>query len=187
MTKDQYNSRGTGLNASPNLSPNISPNIRMTRQRKVILEELKKMATHPSAEDVYEVVRRQLPRISLGTVYRNLEILSELGKIQKLELGGTLKRFDWNTKKHYHIRCINCDRVDDAPMGFMEHVENALDGNTGYQITGHRLEFLGLCPDCLEKAIERRSLTAPHSLKSDEDSSASNETPDLPISKASNF
>lgn len=158
----------------------MSPNMRMTRQRKVILEELRKMATHPSAEDIYEVVRKQLPRISLGTVYRNLEILSELGKIQKLELGGTLKRFDWNTKKHYHIRCINCDRVDNAPMGFMEHVENDLDGTTGYQITGHRLEFLGLCPDCLEQAIERQALTV--------ESSDKTETPgEPPVPKASNL
>lgn len=137
---------------------NTSQNMRMTRQRRVILEEVKRLADHPSAEEIYEGVRRQLPRISLGTVYRNLEILSELGEIQKLELGGTLKRFDWNTKKHYHIRCINCDRVDNAPMGFMDHVETALDDSTGYQIMGHRLEFLGLCPECLEKAIDRRSL-----------------------------
>ena len=133
-------------------------NLRMTRQRKVILEEVRKMDNHPSADEVYEVVRRQLPRISLGTVYRNLEILSELGEITKLELSGTLMRFDPVTKKHYHIRCINCDRVDNAPMGRMESVENSLDGATDYKIMSHRLEFLGLCPVCLEKAIDRDSL-----------------------------
>ncbi|GBC63369.1 transcriptional repressor [Desulfonema ishimotonii] len=132
----------------------------MTRQRRVILEELKKMKSHPSADEVYEVVRQHLPRISLGTVYRNLEILSELGQIQKLELGGTLKRFDSNTRKHYHIRCINCDRVDDAPMVFMENIEDALDDSTGYKVIGHRLEFLGLCPGCMEKALERNTLDA---------------------------
>ncbi|AQV03118.1 transcriptional repressor [Desulfococcus multivorans] len=158
----------------------------MTRQRKVILEVLRGMASHPGAEEIYEVVRRELPRISLGTVYRNLEILSELGKIQKLELGGTLKRFDWNTRKHYHIRCINCDRVDDAPMNFMEHVENSLDDTTGYRITGHRLEFLGLCPDCLEKAIDRRTLS-PHPVAEPSDSAKSPDG-DAPMSrKASNF
>lgn len=159
-------------------------NMRMTRQRKVVLEEVRRLADHPSAEEVYEGVRKQLPRVSLGTVYRNLEILSELGEIQKLELGGTLKRFDWNTKKHYHIRCINCDRVDDAPMGFMDHVETALDDTTGYQIMGHRLEFLGLCPECLEKAIERRSL-APGLGTASSDSSESSD--DSPVPEASNF
>jgi Fur family ferric uptake transcriptional regulator len=87
----------------------------MTRQRQIILEELRKADTHPSADEVYETVRKRLPRISLGTVYRNLEILSELGEIQKLELGGDLKRFDRKPNKHYHIRCMNCGRVDDAP------------------------------------------------------------------------
>jgi Fur family ferric uptake transcriptional regulator len=176
LTKVQCKSQRDG--------PGAGHGIRMTRQRKVILETLREMATHPSAEEVYEVVRRQLPRISLGTVYRNLEVLSELGKIQKLELGGTIKRFDWNTKKHYHIRCINCDRVDDAPMGFMDNVETALDDTTGYQITGHRLEFLGLCPHCLEQAIERRSLT--HS--QDTGLPGADDPPeDPPVPKASSF
>jgi len=132
----------------------------MTRQRRVILEELRNMMTHPSADEVYEVVRKKLPRISLGTVYRNLEILSELGEIQKIELGGTLKRFDCRMDPHYHIRCINCDRVDDAPMGFMAHFETSLNRSTTYKIMGHRLEFLGLCPVCMEKAVSRGSLGA---------------------------
>jgi len=156
----------------------------MTRQRRVILETLRSMPTHPSAEEVYEVVRRELPRISLGTVYRNLETLSELGKIQKLELGGTLKRFDWNTCKHYHIRCINCDRVDDAPVNVMADVEISLDDTTGYRITGHRLEFLGLCPDCLEKAIGRRTLSSHHVA---EPPDSAERPDDAPVSKASNF
>ncbi|MDP3286289.1 MAG: transcriptional repressor, partial [Desulfobacterales bacterium] len=69
-------------------------NHRMTRQRAVILEELKKVKTHPGADEIYEMVRKRLPRISLGTVYRNLEVLSELREIQKFEHVGTLKRFD---------------------------------------------------------------------------------------------
>ena len=121
---------------------------RMTRQRQIILEELRKVDTHPSADQVYETVRKRLPRISLGTVYRNLEILSELGEIQKLELGGDLKRFDRNSNKHYHIRCMNCGRVDDAPIAPLNQVEDELYGATVYTIIGHRLEFEGLCPQC---------------------------------------
>lgn len=134
------------------------PNLRMTRQRKVILEEIQKLRYHPSADEIYEAVRKKLPRISLGTVYRNLEILSELGRVQKLELGGTLKRFDWDVRKHYHIRCINCDRVDNAPMSFMKNMENSFTGATDYKIMDHQLEFLGLCPECMNKAIERNTL-----------------------------
>ena len=121
---------------------------RMTRQRQIILEELRKTDTHPSADEVYETVRKRLPRISLGTVYRNLEILSELGEIQKLELGGDLKRFDRKPNKHYHIRCMNCGRVDDAPIAPLNQVEDELYGATVYTIIGHRLEFEGLCPQC---------------------------------------
>ena len=127
-------------------------NLRMTRQREVILEELRKVNTHPSADEVYEMVRKRLPRISLGTVYRNLEILSESGDIQKLEPGCTPKRFDGNPSEHSHIRCIRCDRISDVPMipGFEIDLEQV--SASGFEIIGHRLEFLGVCPQCLGKS-----------------------------------
>jgi Fe2+ or Zn2+ uptake regulation protein len=127
-------------------------NTRMTRQRKVILEELLKQNSHPSADEIYQMVRRRMPRISLGTVYRNLEVLASMGKIQKLELSGALKRYDWNTNKHYHIRCLHCDRVDDAPIAPLNQLENDLYGATVFEIIGHNLEFTGLCPECSKKA-----------------------------------
>jgi len=124
-------------------------NLRMTRQREVILEELRKVDTHPSADEVYELVRKHLPRISLGTVYRNLEILSARGEIQELELGCTLKRFDGVAEDHYHIRCIDCDRVVDAPADFDVAVHHDSKNSTDFKIIGHKLEFIGICPDCL--------------------------------------
>lgn len=127
-------------------------NLRMTRQRKVILEELRKVNTHPSADEVYELVRKRLPRISLGTVYRNLEILSERGDIQKLELGCTLKRFDGVAENHYHIRCIDCGRVVDAPAGCGIQINHQLKNATNYKIIGHKLEFIGICPACLNSS-----------------------------------
>ena len=126
-------------------------NLRMTTQRKVILEELKKLDTHPSADEIYEVVRLRLPRISLGTVYRNLDLLSELGAIQTLELSGALKRFDWDTNKHYHIRCVRCNRVEDAPVAPLNQLEDELYASTVFEIVGHNLEFIGLCPKCTRK------------------------------------
>ena len=128
------------------------PNLRMTRQRKVILEVLRSADTHPSADEIYELVRKQLPRISLGTVYRNLEILSESGEIQKLELGSAQKRFDGVAENHYHIRCIQCDRVDDAPPELEVKISHELKGATAYKIIGHKLEFIGICPDCSNKS-----------------------------------
>ena len=85
-------------------------NLRMTRQRQVILEELRATDQHPSADDLYGRVKRKLPRISLGTVYRNLEILTELGEIQMIGLAGSLKRFDGIPHNHYHMRCLHCER-----------------------------------------------------------------------------
>ena len=125
-------------------------NLRMTRQRRVILEELRKMNGHPTADEIYAVVRERLPKISLGTVYRNLEVLSVLGEIQKLELSGAQKRFDCIPDFHYHIRCTCCDRVDDAPMGTLKDFENRINNATDFKVIGHRIEFIGLCPDCRE-------------------------------------
>ena len=128
------------------------PNLRMTRQRRVILEELRKVNTHPSADEIYEIVRKRLPRISLGTVYRNLEILSEYGDIQKLEPGCSLKRFDGNPTEHCHIRCVHCDRIADAPMASDLEIDLARVDSTDFDIIGHRLEFLGVCPTCSDKS-----------------------------------
>ena len=127
------------------------PNIRMTRQRRVILEELRKVNTHPSADEIYEIVRKRLPRISLGTVYRNLEILSDSGDIQKLEPGSSLKRFDGNPSEHFHIRCVRCDRIADVPMLPDLKIDLERVNASDFEIIGHRLEFLGLCPQCSGK------------------------------------
>jgi len=120
----------------------------MTRQRRLILEELRKVNTHPRADEIYEMVKKRLPRISLGTVYRNLEILTRLGEIQHIEFGGALKRFDGNPRNHYHIRCIHCDRVEDVLIDPIKHIETVLNGAVDFEIIGHRLEFLGLCKEC---------------------------------------
>lgn len=136
---------------------------RMTRQRQVILQEINKVDTHPTAGEVYEMVRRRLPHISLGTVYRNLDILSECGMIQKLELGGGQKRFDGCTEKHYHIRCIRCGRVGDLTTPKTLDIENAFGGKSDYEIVGHRLELLGLCPKCKkERRDQRKRITGGH-------------------------
>ena len=130
--------------------------LRMTRQRRVILEELRKNRSHPTADELYARVRRRLPRISLGTVYRNLEILSECGMIQKLELAGAQRRFDGNCEEHYHVRCLGCGRVDDVPVKSAASVVRKIRGRLGYEIVGHRLEFVGYCPKCRKRRHTRR-------------------------------
>jgi Fur family ferric uptake transcriptional regulator len=125
---------------------------RMTHQRQVILEEVRRVNTHPTADEVYDMVRKRLPRISLGTVYRNLETLSTLGLIQKIGPPSNLMRFDGKTDNHYHIRCVSCGRVEDAPMiDSLDSVEKAIRSQSEYSILGHKLEFIGICPRCEEK------------------------------------
>ena len=77
----------------------IDKKTRMTRQRRVILEEIRRTNSHPAADEIYERVRKRLPRISLGTVYRNLDVLCELGEIQRLELSGAMKRYRRHSQK----------------------------------------------------------------------------------------
>ncbi|MBW1674251.1 MAG: transcriptional repressor [Deltaproteobacteria bacterium] len=123
----------------------------MTNQRQVILEEIRKVNTHPTADEVYEMVRKRLPRISLGTVYRNLEILSTCGLIQKIGPVSSQMRFDGITKNHYHLRCIYCGKVEDAPIETVDKLENDIRDISDYSIIGYKLEFIGICPKCGEK------------------------------------
>ena len=121
----------------------------MTTQRRVILEELKKVRTHPTAEEVHAMVRKRIPAISLGTVYRNLEIMFDSGVVERIRLGGSRRRYDGFTEGHYHIRCVECGRVDDVPGGTSDEVEKIIGRVSHYKIIGHRLGFLGMCRECL--------------------------------------
>jgi Fe2+ or Zn2+ uptake regulation protein len=134
-----------------------SSKMRMTKQRQVILDVLRARNVHPTADALYAMVREQLPKISLGTVYRNLEILTALGEIQTLELSGSQKRYDGVAQKHYHIRCLHCGRVDDAPIAPLNRLEDDLYKSTVYTIMGHRLEFIGLCPECSKDKAAREA------------------------------
>jgi Fur family ferric uptake transcriptional regulator len=124
-------------------------NIRLTQQRKIIIDELRKLHSHPTADELYEIVRRKLPHISLGTVYRNLEFLARRGIIRKLEISGMQKRFDGDLDIHQHIRCTRCGRIDDLPADTaVTRCDMELLENTGYEILERRVEFIGICPDC---------------------------------------
>ena len=126
------------------------PNMRLTTQRQIILEELAKVTSHPTANEVYDMVRRRLPRIGLGTVYRNLELLAESGVILKLEVGGTQKRFDATVIPHYHIRCTRCGKVDDIDIPVQDHINQAAMKASKYKVLGHHIEFSGVCHNCLD-------------------------------------
>ena len=126
----------------------LTPQMRLTTQRQIILEELGKVKTHPTANEVYDMVRKRLPRIGLGTVYRNLELMSETGIILKLEVGGTQKRFDATVDPHYHIRCMSCGKVDDIEIPVMEEINKTAADSSQYLVLGHHIEFSGICREC---------------------------------------
>ena len=119
---------------------------RRSKQRELILEELKGLTCHPTADELYERVRKRLPNISLGTVYRNLELLADNGFILKIETGGK-NRFDGNAEPHPHIRRLQSGKVDDV-MSKVTTPEITEKQARGYDVKGCSIEFFGICPDC---------------------------------------
>jgi Fur family ferric uptake transcriptional regulator len=128
---------------------------RNSLQRRIILEELQREKTHPSAQEIFERVRHRLPKISLGTVYRNLEQLAAHGMIQKIEAAGGQRRFDVDLSQHYHVRCQYCSRVEDAYLPSLSRLNQTFAQMSEYTIMGHRLEFYGICPRCREAAEKK--------------------------------
>ncbi len=119
----------------------------MTRQRRVILDELRRRDSHPTVDEVYARVRRRLPHISMATVYRNLELMSQCGLIGEIDTCGA-RRYDGHPGQHYHVRCKVCGLLGDVPIRTAERLEAAGQKASEFEIVGHRLEFIGVCPAC---------------------------------------
>lgn len=124
--------------------------LRKTRQRETILEVLRGTTSHPTADWVYQEVRKQLPNISLGTVYRNLKGLAAAGRVLELSYGSTFSRFDGNPCDHYHFGCTRCMRLFDVDVPVDSKLDEEAARVTGFDVTSHRLEFHGVCKDCME-------------------------------------
>jgi len=124
--------------------------MRQTKQRQVILDTLKKHKDHPGADLLYTEVRKILPKISLGTIYRNLELLSEAGIILKLSGKDGQKRFDPTTSPHPHFKCLKCGAIEDLPFD----IDSVVSSDRQRQWKGKRkivnvnLEYTGLCEHC---------------------------------------
>jgi Fur family ferric uptake transcriptional regulator len=129
-------------------TPAAPATLRMTRPRKVVLRVLRGLRSHPTADELYVKVRRRLPNVSLATVYRNLDVLSRAGLVRTLELGGGQRRYDGVCGNHDHVRCARCGRVADVDIGSHARLDAAARSASAFEILGHRLEFVGLCPRC---------------------------------------
>jgi Fur family ferric uptake transcriptional regulator len=119
----------------------------MTRQRAIILEALRSVTSHPTADDIYRMVREKLPRISLGTVYRNLELLTGSGEILRLDRAGAQKRFDGNAKPHAHVRCRVCGRIGDVSEA-PDEPSIAEVFAEGFTVQDVEVEYIGTCRQC---------------------------------------
>ena len=123
---------------------------RMTRQRQVVLEELAKVDTHPRADQIYQMVRRRIPHVSFGTIYRNLKTLEELGLISEIQRGHTA-RYDGNASAHHHFVCRKCDRIIDVDGASTPEFDLPSLARMGYQVEKFQLQIFGLCPACRTK------------------------------------
>ncbi len=125
-------------------------NSRMTRQRALILSELQKVNTHPTAEEIYVIVKRLMPKISLGTVYRNLEFLVESGEVRKLDSAGSVRHFDGDMSKHAHARCVHCDKIVDIFDPIANEVDLDAIRLENFTLLSASVEYSGVCESCME-------------------------------------
>ena len=121
--------------------------MRQTKQRETILAILRSTHCHPTADWVYEQARKVIPNISLGTVYRNLNLLTELNQALRVEHGHVC-RYDGHTENHYHFVCTKCGRVYDVGLPIDDTLNRRVAGSTGFSVSSHRAMLFGLCAEC---------------------------------------
>jgi len=122
--------------------------LKRSKQREAIMAFLKTRKDHPTADTVYQEIRNSIPNISLGTVYRNLSLLSERGEILRLACDGKVDRFDADIHPHYHFICRSCGCVQDIKLPYSQQIDQQASENFDGIITKHSLLFEGLCKDC---------------------------------------
>lgn len=124
--------------------------MRNTKQRQLILGLMEENYSHPTADEIYDRAREQEPRISRGTVYRNLNVLNESGEIRKLHMPSGPDHFDCRVDNHYHFLCRSCHKVVDVNLPYKESLNDSPPDLNGYTTEWHRLILVGLCPECHE-------------------------------------
>ena len=125
--------------------------LKHSKQRDMVKDFLMSRKDHPTADVVYMNVRQQYPNISLGTVYRNLTLLADIGEIQRLRLGDGVDHFDADTSEHYHFVCNDCGSVIDLEMESIESITDIAAKNFAGHIAGHVTHFYGSCENCMKE------------------------------------
>jgi Fur family peroxide stress response transcriptional regulator len=125
--------------------------LKYSRQRECIKEYLNASCEHPTADTVYLSVKQEFPNISLGTVYRNLNLLADLGEAVKITAPNGGVHFDGRTEPHYHFHCNKCGRVIDLQLDELNCINKAAGENFDGIIENHSMMFYGTCGDCMKK------------------------------------
>lgn len=121
---------------------------RNTNQKQLIFEMLRTSLSCPTAQQIYKSVRKKLPQISFGTVYRNLGSLESEGKIKSLHYSKDHVRYETEAGNHYHFVCKKCDKVECVDMEELVDIESQIAKRHGFKVANHALFFYGLCRDC---------------------------------------
>ena len=132
----------------------VEPVYRKSKQREYILDFLRKTDSHPTAQMVFDGIRGEFPNLSLGTVYRNLSILVEQGKVNRLQYGSTFDRYDADVYEHYHFICGECKKIFDLPLEPKEDLEAMAEEVSGHLVQGHKIDFFGICEECKRKGTK---------------------------------
>ncbi len=119
-----------------------------SRQRELIYKTVIENKVHPTAEFVYNYLKKDNPQLSLGTVYRNLQQLSDNGEINRLSIPNQPDRFDGVIEEHYHAVCEKCATIYDIHINEMFDIDSLVAEKTGLDITGHEIIFKTICPMC---------------------------------------
>ena len=122
--------------------------INKSRQRDAIVNYIMTYQNHPTADTIYNAIKEDFPNISLGTVYRNLTLLTELGTIKKLSCGGSSEHFDGDITPHNHFICNCCGNITDLKMDNIDFLNELASKNFDGEISGHNIYFYGLCCAC---------------------------------------
>lgn len=125
---------------------------RNTIQRELVLQAVNEMRRHVTADEVYEFIKQEHPRIGRGTVYRNLGNLVQDGLIRRVEVPEGPDRFDFTRKEHYHVRCVECGEVFDVDMDVIPDIEKRIRDTHGIEFISYDISFKGICPTCREKS-----------------------------------
>ena len=123
-------------------------NKRDTIQKKLVLDAVRELGCHATAQEVYEHIAADYPSISKGTVYRNLNSLSEDGEIRRIEAPGAADHYDHNCKNHYHIICVKCGKVFDVDMEPIASLTDRINDTHGFDFFDCDIVFKGICPEC---------------------------------------